>query len=99
VFFPPPEQPAEPPKAPEVDGSHPEVIAMVDEAIKEAEKQPVTLSFTKYEIGSFVISYISHKSILKIIKLSKILLRQFQRKINTQQTSIRHLYEMTSQQR
>lgn len=41
---PPPEQPAEPPKAPEVDGSHPEVIAMVDEAIKEAEKQPVTLS-------------------------------------------------------
>jgi hypothetical protein len=42
--FPPPEQPAEPPKAPEVDGSHPEVIAMVDEAIKEAEKQPVTLS-------------------------------------------------------
>lgn len=39
-----PPQPAEPPKAPEVDGSHPEVKAMVDEAIKEAEKQPVTLS-------------------------------------------------------
>lgn len=40
----PTEEKPEAPKMPEVDAKHPEVIAMVEEALKEAEKQPVTLT-------------------------------------------------------